>query len=274
VRTEITFGLASPSSANVLTSPLPNLTTSEIPLDGCTALSHLTRTSSFLAQNWDWLEAQQANLILLCISARDKPTIKMMTEAGIIGKIGLNSSGVGVCLNAIRAVGMDATRMPVHLALRAVLESRSMGVAVQSLESCGVASACHMLLGDAQGSVGLEWSCRDLVKVEMDARGEVVHSNHYLLPHAVPEANGWVDSPFRFERMTALARGLGHEATMENVRRLFEDEKNSPAGICRKQEGASTAATLFNIVMDLKAGTAVVKMGRPTGDGEEIEITF
>jgi len=245
-----------------------------MPTDGCTALSHLTPSSSYLAQNWDWLEEQQRNLILLTIKQRSKPTIKMMTEAGIIGKIGLNSSGVGVCLNAIRATGMDATRMPVHLALRAVLESTSLAAAGNELEKHGVASACHMLIADGEGSIGLEWSCKELVKVEMDEKKEVVHSNHYLLPHEVKEANGWVDSPFRFERMTELASSLGQNATVEDVVELFKDEKNSPASICRKQEGASTAATLFNIVMELKARRARVKMGRPTEGGEEVEIAF
>ncbi|THY67822.1 AAT-domain-containing protein [Aureobasidium pullulans] len=91
VRTEINFGLFS---------------------DGCTALSWLQGDSSILAQNWDWMTEQKANLILLTIEQSPKPTIKMVTEAGLIGKIGLNSSGVGVCLNAIRAKGMDASRIP------------------------------------------------------------------------------------------------------------------------------------------------------------------
>jgi isopenicillin-N N-acyltransferase-like protein len=97
VRTEITFGLFS---------------------DGCTALSWRTDRASFLAQNWDWMDAQRENLIQLTIEQSGKPVIKMITEAGLIGKIGLNSAGVGVCLNAIKAKGMDSTRIPCHLGLR------------------------------------------------------------------------------------------------------------------------------------------------------------
>ena len=106
VRTEIRFGLFN---------------------DGCTALSWLTSAHSYLAQNWDWMLEQKPNLILLHITQTRKPTIKMVTEAGIIGKIGLNSAGVGVCLNAVQAYGMDPTRMPVHLGLRSVLESSRYG---------------------------------------------------------------------------------------------------------------------------------------------------
>ncbi|KAK6396801.1 hypothetical protein LTR65_008699 [Meristemomyces frigidus] len=122
VRTEIAFGLFS---------------------DGCTALSWKTNDASFLAQNWDWMEAQKENLIILTIEQQGKPTIKMVTEAGLIGKIGLNSAGVGVCLNAIRVKGMDPTRIPCHLGLRMVLESNSREEAVQTLEKYGVASSCE-----------------------------------------------------------------------------------------------------------------------------------
>jgi isopenicillin-N N-acyltransferase-like protein len=40
----------------------------------------------------------------------------MVTEADVIGKIGINSAGVGVCLNAIRACGVDRTKLPIDLA--------------------------------------------------------------------------------------------------------------------------------------------------------------
>lgn len=103
------------------------------------------------------MEQQKENLVLLTIEQAGKPTIKMVTEAGILGKIGLNSAGVGVCLNAIRAKGMDATRLPCHLGLRMVLESSSRSEAVAKLEKVGIASACHMLIADATGGVGMEW---------------------------------------------------------------------------------------------------------------------
>lgn len=103
------------------------------------------------------MERQKENLIILTIEQASKPTIKMVTEAGIIGKIGLNSMGVGVCLNAIRAKGMDYTRLPCHLGLRMVLESKSREEAVARLENYGIASACHMLIADPTGGVGVEW---------------------------------------------------------------------------------------------------------------------
>ncbi|KAL8793763.1 MAG: hypothetical protein Q9195_003705, partial [Heterodermia aff. obscurata] len=107
LRTEITYGLSTQ--------------------DGCTALSLSTPSTTYLAQNWDWHPSQSPNLIHL----RIHPHLSLLTEAGLIGKIGLNAHGVGVCLNAITARGIDWRRLPVHLALRLCLDSGSRAEAVR-----------------------------------------------------------------------------------------------------------------------------------------------
>lgn len=231
--------------------------------------------NSFLAQNWDWMEQQKANLVMLSIQQAGKPHIKMITEAGLIGKIGLNSSGVGVCLNAIRAKGMDPTKIPCHLGLRLVLESPSKEEAVRQLEKVGVASSCHMLIADATGGVGVEWSSVEGKKLAMNERGQVFHSNHYLKMHKEVEAPAWLeDSGFRVQRIEELAKGLGEEPSMDNVGGLLKDRKNAPSAICRSQEGTSTAATLFSIVMELKDKRANVVVGKPSNPEEELTLSF
>jgi len=120
VRTEIAYGMSK---------------------DGCLTLFWRNEHFTFLARNWDWQEEQQENLINLNIRQESKPSISIITEEGIIGKIGLNSSSVGVCLNAIRAFGVDFERLPCHLALRCCLESEDVVQAVAALQKTGVASA-------------------------------------------------------------------------------------------------------------------------------------
>jgi len=254
VRTEISFGLFS---------------------DGCTALSWKTAEASFLAQNWDWIDAQRENLVFLDIHQAPKPRIKMVTEAGLIGKIGLNERGVGVCLNAIRAKGVDENRIPCHLGLRLVLDSESRDEAVRRLEEYGVASSCHMLVADETGGVGLEWSASEGRKLEMNKSGQVFHSNHYLHQDLIPLDTDWmVDSGFRLDRIEQLCQGV-QKPDPETIRNMFRDEENFPAGICRQsKDSVTTASTLFNIVMELKSKTAKITLGRPVAPEEEFEISF
>ena len=243
--------------------------------DGCTALSWKTDDASYLAQNWDWMEAQKENLIIMTIAQPGKPTIKMVTEAGLIGKIGLNSSGVGVCLNAIKVAGMDPTRIPCHLGLRLVLESNSREDAVQKLEKFGVASACHMLIADPTGGIGLEWSAVELQKIQMNASSQVFHSNHYLAKHPGVQDTNWLgDSTFRVSRIEKLCSKLGPSPVVKELFEVFKDESNFPGAICRAQEQSSGSATLFNIVMDLKRKAATVTLGRPVAPEEVIQLSF
>ncbi|OJD30067.1 isopenicillin n acyltransferase [Diplodia corticola] len=262
VRTEIAFGLFT---------------------DGCTMLAWHSPQTAIIAQNWDWRPEQRPNLIALSIAANaasSLPAIKMVTEAGIIGKIGINSAGVGCTLNAIRAVGMDPTRMPCHLALRCVLESPSRDQAVQALDRHGVASSCTISVADADSpAVCLEWSATDVQKLFAAEEGaaqprRIYHSNHYLVDHpAVKDTVYLPDSIPRVRRIRQLSEALpGADASVEEVRGLFKDEQGFPTSINRKAVAAKASESLFNIVCDLKARKAHVTEGRPTEAGESFTM--
>lgn len=198
-----------------------------------------------------------------------------MTEAGIIGKIGYNHAGVGACLNALRAPGVDSNRLPVHLALRLALECSTANEAVQVFEKYGVASSAHMLVADKNEAYGVETSSTTVQKIRRDDQGRVIHANHFLLTHPGVVDTKWLeDSPFRVDRMRELTDELGHGPAWDDILKVFEDEKNSPASICRHELGSSTFGTLFNIVMDLKQGRAVVRTGKPSQVEETINMTF
>lgn len=270
VRTEIMFGL--------FTDPNNATNHKSIPSDGCTSLGWLDEESgqSFLAQNWDWQSAQGPNLIVCHISQPDTkiPNIAMVTEAGIIGKIGFNADGVGCCLNAIRARGVDATKLPVHFALRTVLESSSREKAVAQIKALGVAGSAHILVADHSGSTGLECTPFGIREISMDTKKRVYHTNHLVLEHPEVDEPPWLDdSHKRLARIQRLADDVSASKVGTNqLFELFKDEENYPCAINRKQEGVSGFQTLFTIIMNLGNGEATVKFGRPTEDGEEVQL--
>ncbi|KAI3393292.1 hypothetical protein diail_4474 [Diaporthe ilicicola] len=312
VRTEITFGLYTSGDDDAAAAAAINGATNgvngvngvngkpaaaaaaaaagdgkDFPSDGCTSLAFTSPSgTSYLAQNWDWQPAQATNLIIARISQPGLPAIAMVTEAGIIGKIGLNSAGVGCCLNAIRARGVDAARLPVHVALRAVLESASAASAVDTVvrRLGGVAGSGHVLVADGTGSSGcargLEFAGGrpGAGVVGPDGRGRVVHTNHLLLEHPGVDEPGWLpDSGDRLARMRALTDGgvlEGEGVGIARVVELFKDEDGFPFSINRLKVADGESQTLFTIVMDLSRKEALVKVGRPTEDGEEIWLGF
>lgn len=157
-----------------------------------------------------------------------------------------------------------------------VLESRSRDEAVQRLESYGVASACHMLIADETGGIGLEWSAAEVQRCTMNSSSQVFHTNHYLLKHQkVGQDTCWLeDSPFRVARVEELANRIQGTPTREDVFEIFKDEQNHPGAICRAQKANVKSASLFNIVMDLKAKRATVTLGRPVDPDDTVELVF
>ncbi|KAL8775276.1 MAG: hypothetical protein Q9209_000283 [Squamulea sp. 1 TL-2023] len=250
VRTEIAFGMFS---------------------DGCTALSWKHGNTSLLAQNWDWQQEQKENLIRLRIQQTGKPNIDMITEAGIIGKIGLNSAGVGICLNAIRAKGLDFSKLPCHLALRRCLDSNSRAEAVAALQSAGVASSCHILIADPKGGTGVECSSDDIVLLPMCDNGMIIHTNHFVKDHpGVEEKVQLKDTNARIVRVSEIIKTA--EPGIGSIRRLLDDEDGYPISINRQRTNDSTIATLFSVIMNLNERCADVRLGRPTTAEQDFKL--
>ena len=188
----------------------------------------------------------------------------MITEAGIIGKIGLNSDGVGVCFNAIRAKGVDKILLPVHLGLRMALECKTATAAAEKLERIGMASSAHIMVGDKTIAFGLEFTSTTFARLPVNSDGYLTHSNHMLLHHENIQEPRWLEDSYT--RVQTMERNILQRKILstQSFSTLFEDEAGFPCSISRAADQNSDIATLFNIVIDLNRATAVVKEGRPT----------
>lgn len=273
IRSEIAFGLFDENSRRPMALEA---------VDGCTTLGwKVPNGSTFLAQNWDWKSRQKPNLIILRVNPQgipdmDLPSFQMITEAGIIGKIGFNEYGVGCLLNGIRAMGVSPDRTPIHFALRTILESRTKREALDKIEAVGLAGSSHILLGDDTGPTGLECTSIGFQELPPDDQGRVVHANNLILKHEGVFEPQWLpDSPLRTARLQELATPeIGRKASFDTLLGLFKDEQGFPASLNRKQFGNNDSNTLFNVVYNLTERKGVISMGRPTEIEEQIEIGF
>lgn len=249
--------------------------------DGCTSMGWKKEGGEvLLAQNWDWTRRVKENLVMMSIEQTGKPKIWMVTEAGIVGKIGFNSSSVGTTLNAIRARPTDATKLPIHVALRLCLEAETSATAISKIESLGgLASSAHILLADPTGPISLEFSPKGDAHIAPNDKGIVCHTNHFLKNGYVDEPPWLSGSPIRLARIQQLTDELassGKKVDAELLRkRVFSDGFNAPQAICCEEDPTraieTRSSTLFNIVMRFvreEKPSAEVVWGRP-GSGEE-----
>jgi len=217
--------------------------------------------STLLAQNWDWLGAQRAALVLLRVRDADGVACLTLTEAGMLAKIGLNRRGFGVCLNILRSSD-DGSRsgVPVHVLLRALLARDSVADAVGFAEKLSFGASSNVLCADTSGdTAALEFSPRGL-EVLRGADSALCHTNHFLAPAAARHQASLAPSLSTFPRLARILELTGaHPGKFSpaDLHRMLRDESDGYLSICRRPDPACAPEvcieTVASVVMDLGA---------------------
>ncbi|ATY58857.1 Peptidase acyl-coenzyme A:6-aminopenicillanic acid acyl-transferase [Cordyceps militaris] len=252
--------------------------------DGCTCLSQQGPDGRiFLAQNWDWLPV---HLVVLHIVPATSPLqLQFMSEAGLVGKIGLNSAGVGTLLNGILAGALSTARLPIHVLLRRVLQfAASFAEALAVMDAYGLASTCNIVVADAQGrAASVECSPRGnaVIPLQGEPFPSVGHTNHL---YAIDSRFGVVDYPehnsftrlARLRELTMLDRENGVPPSFDSIRMRLCDRQGAPYSICLdgpsdQDVGLDRVTTVSTIIMELSRGVVQLTVGRPCDSPPVIE---
>jgi isopenicillin-N N-acyltransferase-like protein len=245
-------------------------------VDGCTAFAAFEGATvdrmTLLCQNWDWRASQRDAFVTFVIARQGKPEITMLTEAGIIGKIGFNSNGLGVCLNAIVTDQVRADATPLHVVLRGILESRNLGEAIETVARAGIASAANFLVAQhGVGAIDIE-ALPSGMDVLLPERDVLVHTNHLLslrflsvrdlAVHVLPDSYPRLA---RARRLLEAHRGL---LSLETAQEILRDHANEPDGICRHEDAVGDPEgkrlqSVFSVMMDLERRELSVTDGPP-----------
>jgi isopenicillin-N N-acyltransferase like protein len=232
----------------------------ELTASGCTALGVSTsRGGPMLAQNWDQPSDSRNNQIILHLRPSDRPEIVIFAHAGVIGYLGLNSSGVGNVQNQL-----FATERPLGLTgyfvTRKLLGFDSIADGLCWLEDIELGSCGNYLLGDAEGNIAdIELGDGIFRRLEPEVRG---HTNHYLLTDwLTPDRAESVvpDSKHRLKRLNSLLATSGDHAMVIDTLR---DHEGYPASICRHEDDPGTR-TLASLVLRLQSRELDVCYGNP-----------
>lgn len=229
----------------------------------CTAVAvkpaQSTTGTTLLAQNWDWLGAQRAALVLLRVRNAGGASCLTLTEAGMLAKIGLNNRGFGVCLNILRSSD-DGSHpgVPVHVLLRALLERDSVADAVAFASRLSFGASSNVLCADAAGdTAALEFSPRGL-EVVRGAAAALCHTNHFLAPAAARHQASLAPSLStlpRLARITALTGAHRGRFSPADLQRMLRDESDGYLSICRRPDPSlapeACIETVASVVMDL-----------------------
>lgn len=240
---------------------------------GCTSFSvsatRVNRSAAFVAQNWDNDPDLDAFTIVLRRHPLDKPALMNVTQAGLIGYIGLNDAGMGVCLNTLPAPSRPYG-VPHYFTVRAIFETTNLGDAVDAVRRAQRAIPANLMLATPEGPADLEVTVNDVhVLRDDEMEGRIGHSNHCQHPDLVkindqfPEL---IQSKSRKQRLDALLAQLPSPPTVEDLKAILRDHENHPRSICRHANEDSEFGhwqSVFSVILEPKSRKMHVSRGTP-----------
>ncbi|MDR2161942.1 MAG: C45 family peptidase [Desulfovibrio sp.] len=240
--------------------------------DGCSTIALLPEHAdgkTILAQTWDWLIECRPATVILEIHQEPLPTILTVAEAGMVGGKGINSNGLGVCLNAL-GVGWGRPGVPLHILYRGILNSKSISNALNSLMAAKRAGSGVFTIGSACGAaLSFEYT-PDNFDVLLPEKEPLCHTNHYLSPLFTGADTFKAMLPCTFIRYNLLRRQiLGHRGqfTLDDVWSILSNHVNFPDSICSHEDPEdapmSRFCSIYGVAMDLNAKTLWVTNGNP-----------
>lgn len=227
-----------------------------------------------LAQTWDWHPDLRGAIVVWSVQQPDGRWFTTLTEAGMLAKLGLTSSGVCCGLNFLRS-SLDGGLggVPIHVALRLVLERcDALADAVALLRSIAVTASSCVTVCAADGVAAVELCPAGAVVVAPDIDGRIVHTNHFLgaLPGDDLER---ADGPGSLLRLAYLRAALAAGGC--DAEQLLRAHNDGPEPVCRHDDVTAAwpdrRATLAAVA--LSPGRFRVALGTPcTASFEELEL--
>jgi isopenicillin-N N-acyltransferase-like protein len=231
----------------------------------------------YSAHTEDWTVRSQEHVVLVKAKPRNRPSVLVMTHAGLEWISGVNSAGISVTANSLY---QNDTRVGVPKLMIAfkVLASKTIGEALSAAAPAQRASSFNNNICHSSGEMYcVEGSATDFATLYPE-NGYLVHTNHYLhqsmqkyedlfgKPGArtLTGASGTI---IRFNRATKLVREQLGAVTVDSLIGIMRDHVNRPSSICahpqRGEPEHSRWKTTYAVVIDVKGKGMHVCVGNP-----------
>jgi len=249
---------------------------------GCTTFNVTPEASSdgraYIGQTYDMEKYYEKYLCVLRIRPEKGPAMLVLTFAGIVGLVGLNSAGIGAVINKV--VAPDARPGVIYpFIMRKALAAERIGDALGAVIFSPRATGINYQLSGGGLAFCAETSAANYQLLDID--GAIAHTNHYLGSEMRRfETPGWLSHGGSMVRRQVAQKFLDDNHGKLNPARLKEltcDHTNYPRCICAHGfpgEGENTAFhTTFGVVMDPAAGWFELCPGNPCQNAyERIEL--
>jgi isopenicillin-N N-acyltransferase like protein len=203
---------------------------------------------------------------------RGSPEILMFSFAGLLGYMGMNSSGLAIAINMVSS---DDWRpgVPPYLLVRHLLGLHTIEECLEAIATIRRSSSRSLTISDRTRSVTVEMTATSFVVLEGEGQ---LHTNHYLCPELISKDTinflARNSSVHRLSKLRSLTEKLPDSPTISELFNLFSDHENHPVGLCSHADGDfRRTETVATTVLHPSSGTMYVRRGLPCC-GHEIEM--
>lgn len=235
----------------------------------CTAVS--LPKASLLGQTWDWYRELGPLYRLFHLEKEDRHRILMMGEPGIIGKIGVNSAGIGVCLNFL-SESAQRRGLPIHVLMRAILDCGSWSGVQSVLQRAGNGRSGHLFVADSAGNAAsIEY--RNDHCYYKSVEDVAAHTNHYLgCDYRGSSVESFENSNTRLKRVCELVED-GVTCDLDGLKTVLSDRENPKNPILASygvRQDNHRVGTLCTVLMDLSRCQLWLRDGNNPNDPFEV----
>ena len=193
---------------------------------------------TWIGQNMDLGAYTDGCQVLLRIApAEGRPAALVFSTAGMIGLMGVNAAGLGVCVNSIPQVPSASEGVPVAFMVRRLLRAIGLAEAAALVQALPHATNQHYLLAEAGAVRAFEASAAGVTEFHPPRPDRVLHTNHPLTEaQGAPEPSAArVNTVARLASLTSRL-GAG-DPGLEDIQAALSAFDDPDHPVCRLRGG-------------------------------------
>lgn len=264
------------------------LTRSKLEFPGeCSTVVHLAEEGPpQTIQTWDWQSEMCEVKLVWRYDSRPGWTVKTFTEFGVLGKLGVNSAGLGLHFNLLQhTADGEGVGIPVHLIARRVLDEAESLEDVRDIAKSSPVTASAALTvvareGQRYAARSFELSPAGVAELEPNDSGFLLHTNHFVDEELAKGERLGVTDGDTYARLDELDRRsplLADEEFASRVRALVHHREDGAAICCHPEPSdipGDSWATQLVIGLELDRTALVFQDGGPCAGSGSAYVRF
>ncbi len=192
---------------------------------GCTAVGVRADGDrpTLIGQTMDLPSVHDGTQVVVIHEEQGAPTQAVFTAAGMIGLMGVNSAGVGVCVNNLDVLPASRSGIPVTFIERKILDTFSVEEASYALHAMQHTIGQHYLIGDPHELLSFEADAARVIGGSEELR-VVAHTNHPIYdPPANPEHERVYAASNTRNRMSCMVSLTEDASSLDDISNALAD---------------------------------------------------